>query len=192
VEIMATNPIYIPETTKRHYYRCQDCLQVSTTTELLPIEYGTISNAICICGGKIDYIGKVKQERIGYESEQSVCDCRCTEATGPNCDCKCGGLNHGSHKTMTIFHDLGPIPVIKPVNPDKSIAIANEYRQAKDNAKAKVMAIYQPLLNKYSNRVWMDRTEFLSYVDSKRKLSRFWEICKMKQHSARIKAFNAL
>ncbi len=25
-----------------------------------------------------------------------VCDARCVYATGPDCDCPCGGVNHGS------------------------------------------------------------------------------------------------
>jgi hypothetical protein len=30
----------------------------------------------------------------GYTTAH-VCDARCTNATGPNCECSCGGKNHG-------------------------------------------------------------------------------------------------
>jgi hypothetical protein len=30
----------------------------------------------------------------GFKTEH-VCDARCTSAKGPNCECSCGGANHG-------------------------------------------------------------------------------------------------
>jgi hypothetical protein len=30
------------------------------------------------------------------DSKRHVCGSRCTSATGPNCDCRCKGVNHGS------------------------------------------------------------------------------------------------
>lgn len=30
------------------------------------------------------------------DSKRHVCGARCTNATGPSCDCKCRGANHGS------------------------------------------------------------------------------------------------
>ena len=32
----------------------------------------------------------------GTFSESRKCDARCTGATGPNCECQCGGANHGA------------------------------------------------------------------------------------------------
>lgn len=29
-------------------------------------------------------------------------DARCTNATGPSCDCSCGGVNHGTHRVVAI------------------------------------------------------------------------------------------
>ena len=31
----------------------------------------------------------------GHLAPDHECDARCTGATGPNCDCACGGENHG-------------------------------------------------------------------------------------------------
>lgn len=31
----------------------------------------------------------------GRYSEKHICDSRCLNATGPNCECSCGGANHG-------------------------------------------------------------------------------------------------
>lgn len=33
----------------------------------------------------------------GQFSEKHECDARCMAATGPNCDCSCGGANHGAN-----------------------------------------------------------------------------------------------
>jgi hypothetical protein len=44
----------------------------------------------CACGSYCDS-GCVK----GFVTEH-VCDARCTSATGFNCECQCGGKNHGA------------------------------------------------------------------------------------------------
>lgn len=31
------------------------------------------------------------------DSKRATCGARCTNATGPSCDCRCRGANHGSH-----------------------------------------------------------------------------------------------
>lgn len=39
----------------------------------------------------------------GRMVEEKVCDGRCMGATGPSCDCSCGGMNHGAgHGTEVI------------------------------------------------------------------------------------------
>jgi len=37
----------------------------------------------------------------GYIAPAVKCDPRCTGATGPNCECSCGGENHGSAHAMS-------------------------------------------------------------------------------------------
>lgn len=34
--------------------------------------------------------------------EEHKCDSRCNNATGPNCDCSCGGANHGRAYSVTL------------------------------------------------------------------------------------------
>lgn len=46
--------------------------------------------APCACG-KGSLIGK---RVVGHHSEK-VCGAKCLGATGPSCDCSCGGRNHG-------------------------------------------------------------------------------------------------
>lgn len=33
---------------------------------------------------------------VGRTVPEHKCDSRCTSATGPKCDCSCGGANHGA------------------------------------------------------------------------------------------------
>lgn len=43
----------------------------------------------CECGKQC------KSDRIKGAVSGHVCDIRCTSATGHNCECQCGGKNHG-------------------------------------------------------------------------------------------------
>ena len=52
------------------------------------IEWPTV---VCSCGNQYPMI-----DRIKGRTTEHVCDSRCTHAKGPNCDCSCGGKNHGS------------------------------------------------------------------------------------------------
>jgi hypothetical protein len=39
-----------------------------------------------------------KSNRVeGHYSEKHVCGAKCMGAKGPNCDCQCGGANHGAN-----------------------------------------------------------------------------------------------
>ena len=56
------------------------------------IEYGgDTEHGICpSCFRAMDY-GQLK----AYLKPEHKCDARCTGARGPNCECSCGGANHG-------------------------------------------------------------------------------------------------
>lgn len=49
----------------------------------------------CRCGNE-QYLDVVR----GFQSDHK-CDARCTSATGKNCECSCGGANHGSDHMMS-------------------------------------------------------------------------------------------
>lgn len=99
----------------RYFFRCHDCLSVFAlekaqynqdrnhkkgeydrweTPEGLPV--------VCPCGGAVFFMGPVTKHHVYDTFEASACDGRCTEAKGNSCDCVCGGVNHGSGKTVTI------------------------------------------------------------------------------------------
>lgn len=63
-----------------------------------------------LCYPREDHIrmGKVgSQNRLMAPADRCRCDRRCTGARGPNCECKCGGKNHGSEHLATVRRDDG-------------------------------------------------------------------------------------
>lgn len=57
-------------------------------------------------------VGRTRAGRLLTPEERSPCDGRCTNARGPNCDCRCGGANHGSRRVVTVWRcaDAGRVP----------------------------------------------------------------------------------
>ena len=56
------------------------------------------------------FMGEVKGPRLTQPEDRCPCDRRCTNATGPNCECSCGGVNHGSGRLVSVDVDCGPVP----------------------------------------------------------------------------------
>ena len=89
----------------RHFWKCPLCLTVAAT------EGCTHSRVNCgHCKLEMAYMGRVSQNRLVQTEERCKCDARCTFATGPNCDCSCGGVNHGSKMMVEVTVDCGPVP----------------------------------------------------------------------------------
>ena len=49
------------------------------------------------------------RQQLVIERIAAPCDGRCTNASGPDCDCVCGGENHGSRRLVVIRSDGGSI-----------------------------------------------------------------------------------
>lgn len=112
---------------RRYYYRCGDCLTPQVVEGTMPA-----SGTTCACGGKIAYVGAVRRHRVVRLEDHPVCDGRCIGATGPNCDCQCGGDHHGSGRVVTVeAADLGAAR-LTAVEAEVQIARAVEYRAARD------------------------------------------------------------
>lgn len=53
-------------------------------------------NGVAVCARCPDH-GVFRLSLLrGRYVEARMCDARCMNATGPNCDCSCGGANHGA------------------------------------------------------------------------------------------------
>lgn len=100
---------------ERHFYRCLACLDVIAVegARLMPHHDGRRDvGPYCDCGGKLDWMGRVRQNNLVRFEERCPCDSRCTCATGPNCDCSCGGANHGTKRTVTVTIVTGKAPTV--------------------------------------------------------------------------------
>lgn len=58
---------------------------------------------------------KANRQRLVEDGHASPCDARCTGATGPTCNCVCGGENHGSHAVRSVIFKAGTVPTNAPV-----------------------------------------------------------------------------
>lgn len=123
---------------KRWYTKCSLCLAVACVeSEEDPRavrqalrragKSTTGPDVVCgACGGAVEVTGYVSRARlVAAHGEASPCDWRCTNATGPSCDCSCGGSNHGSQKLVS-FVVTDSIPRITPLDTEKSKKIAAE------------------------------------------------------------------
>lgn len=149
--------------TPRMYFRCHDCLTVLCTTD----QPAHIKNSLTcgICGGRMIWMGDVKENRYYHTHEECVCNEKCQNATGPKCTCACGGDNHGKSFLYKVVVD-GSGVVIEHTGDDrdKRLAIAAEYRSSEADALARIRAL--PHYNDYCNHVWIDRADWLRINDA--------------------------
>lgn len=135
----------------RHFYRCITCLAVSA------IDGSPLRNPACgACGGQLEHMGRVERDRLVKDAIECVCDYRCTGALGPICNCKCGGVNHGTNRVVQVTYEAGAIPTVTPRNPEQFKAIAAEYKSALDG----IYSDFEPLLNAKRTRQWLNDEQF--------------------------------
>jgi hypothetical protein len=113
-------------TVKRYFLRCRGCLSIMA----LAGERPPAASRCSACEGSIEIMGQVRYQRIVRIEEHTPCDLRCTMASGPSCDCQCGGKNHGSKILVTVAQDVGGIPRVTPPNPDKARRTHQEWLRA--------------------------------------------------------------
>ena len=77
------------ENKELHYFKCVDCLTPVTS-------HSRHTTFNCDCGGtNFKYMGIVLRDKTVLQDKVCKCNELCTFASGPNCNCACGGLNHG-------------------------------------------------------------------------------------------------
>jgi len=107
-----------PRPLTRVFYRCGLCLGS------FAVDGGSVGGNMrgsrCDCGGELSYMGRVQRDRLVMDQIGTPCDHRCTNATGPLCDCRCGGANHGSQRIVMIQVDKVGVPRIVSGTPDQA------------------------------------------------------------------------
>jgi len=119
----------------RNFYRCVDCLAVSAVDGEIPRTYeprrGVYQYAECgACSGQLEHMGKVSGQHLTTRHLCCPCDARCTNALGPNCDCQCGGENHGTRLLVPVEKVVGGLPRVTPTSYLASREVAREWREA--------------------------------------------------------------
>lgn len=128
--------------TRRHYYRCTDCLSVCVVRH----DGWSGKRLDCdACNGALEHMGYVRGEAC-LEKRHLLCPCNgaCTGALGPNCECQCGGENHGRGLEcfITECQHQGGVPRVKPRDDVSARIRAAEYREARSAIMARVPSLY--------------------------------------------------
>lgn len=179
----------------RHCYRCIDCLTVVFTDEKIADTWdknrGNILVAECgACGGRMEYLGATTWNagtvrRI--ESWQCACDGRCTSATGPSCDCQCGGENHGTGRVVPVYRDQAVPRVMAPAD---AVGKAAEYRGLVAEFKAAHDRKYGWINRKKAAGEWIENYDF--YMDGQYSWKSFIKAKSIRTHAGRNKKLRAL
>lgn len=185
----------------RHFYRCEDCLTVAATETKLACKrdkwgYATQDvDAVCdACGGAIEYMGETKYTVGGHEYAlqhqtgwKPACDGKCTGACGPDCECECGGENHGTGKVVEVYEQCG-VPKLRM--PENARAKGEEFRAALAACRAAWDRKYRAVTEAKRRGEWINCFDF--YLNGQRILSRITKARLMRVHSLRIKKLAAL
>jgi hypothetical protein len=185
-------PVPVKPIVRLHFYRCTDCLSVCTSAELLSYRNRSgdiVAGGKCgACDGILEYLGRTERDRLIKEHDACPCDDRCTSARGPNCSCRCGGANHGSHMTVTVRTDEGGIPVAM-IDPAARLK-AEEYRAAKQRFWDAWNARYRAITDKKNRGEWID--SFGLYLRGQDYARAYHKTVELRTHGSRNRKIHAL
>lgn len=191
-------PIKPPAFVKRFFYRCADCLTVAATMDKLPEARanwgGNVPTAKCgACDGAIEFMGATEKSWQNYTTREvgirPICDGKCISATGPNCECQCGGVNHGSGMVVPVYEYQG-IPRLKVVDP-KAADKAGIYRALLESVNAAWERKYRWIVAAKYQR-YLDSSEFQTFLESGWKRSAINVASAMRSHAGRNKKLSAI
>jgi hypothetical protein len=114
-----------------------------------------------ICAGKVTRRGFIKPDRHAFHvEERSVCDARCTDANGVDCNCSCSGRNHGSRRVVNVEVIDGIVTLA--LDSAKCAALSakrlpeiERSETLRDELVARLEAVFLPELTKYRGGEWM-------------------------------------
>lgn len=120
-------PLPVPAPLSRRWcIRCADCLAVAFVET--PGRPPRADCAACDGVGTVETMGEVRGVHVGHDETRCACDGRCTHAKGPDCECSCGGVNHGSGATVTLWIVDGKAPRAAMPSTTAATAVAVEWR----------------------------------------------------------------
>lgn len=83
-------------------------------------------------------MGQVRIQRLIDVAHLTPCDARCTMAAGPDCNCQCGGKNHGTGIAVAVAFAARGLPRITPPHVERAQRIAGEWAEALREVRARV------------------------------------------------------
>lgn len=179
---------------KRYFWKCLTCLTVMATEE--ENGYPQYEKRECgVCGGKLECMGRVHGASLVTEAERCPCDERCTAAQGPSCECKCGGVNHGTNMLVTVFVNVRGIPTLTPATPEAVEAArkrAEELRAAVEAATLAVNEAYADLIQWKKTGQYHYPTHAAWYAGPYKATCAINKAKNLKVHSLRMKRLAAV
>ncbi len=118
----------------RHFLRCRGCLSIMAINGDRPPAAARCS----ACEGGVEVMGQVEYKRITRPQDHTACDLRCTMASGPSCDCACGGKNHGAGIIVTTAVDRGGVPRITPPDPERARRVHSEWLSKSQETRLRI------------------------------------------------------
>jgi hypothetical protein len=124
--------------------------------------------------------------KYGRLEQACACDARCTHASGPNCDCSCGGENHGKGTLVEIVIIDGTVRVTTPCEA-KEAQRGNEWREAVAAAKARLEAKHGTSLDCIKRGI---RIPYDLWSEANNANNAFFRIQGSKIHKTRMEKMN--
>lgn len=179
---------------ERYFYRCPDCLViVAVDQQQNDLRCNTCRKDGDFAGpAKMEFMGRVEQNKLVHEYHKPVCDDRCTSARGPICVCRCLGQNHGSHLWVSVKVDAGGLPVATaPKDAEKYRAQSNQFHAGRLLALATIKNRYgSNNFERYQSGAWIaDKEIWYGIRYSLDQLNKLW---KAREHKSRMKKLAAL
>lgn len=140
----------------RWYVRCRDCLSVAgvDARPAWEMECG-------LCLGRVEVMGQVRgvgraSYLVTHVEHLAPCDARCTNASGPSCDCPCGGKNHGTGRVVAIEHGA-KLPRVSMPSREEALERAREWKT--ENERARTTGPGQ-LAASHAGGNWLSRSDW--------------------------------
>lgn len=144
------------------------------------------------CEAQVEVMGQVHYQRIVNIEQHTPCDARCTMASGPSCDCQCGGKNHGSKITIAAALDAGGIPRVTPPNPEKAIRVHTEWLRAKEGAEERIRKHFPGFRREAPIPPNLSTWETVQLQRARKYTDQIALAGRMKTHHGRLKAIESI
>jgi|GEM_PF-6649859 hypothetical protein len=169
-----------------HYFRCDDCLSAMTVKDSALPGQAKTCEGFCVCGGPVHYIGRVHESWYEKIGQKAPCDGRCTRASGPACNCRCMGKNHGTGKLVDVVVEEGKIRVTS--FDQESIDKGNAWRALREEFSREFERVWGEMMtaSKSYSCSYTQRYDFQKYAEL------FDKALKMRVYSRRLKRVEAL